>query len=118
MQSQSDRDARIRDRAYRIWDREGRPHGHDNAHWRQAEREIEAEEAGGKKAPARSTRAKKAPVTSDASPPAVSRARAKDTAAAKKPRTRGAAAANADTGPAVGEKPKSASRSRRASTKA
>ena len=67
MQSQSDRDARIRDRAYQIWLSEGRPHGHDEAHWQQAEREIAAEEGGAadaKKTPARSPSAKKAPVTS------------------------------------------------------
>ena len=62
MQSQSDRDAKIRDRAYRIWLSQGRPDGHDTAHWQQAQREIEAEEAGsagGKPAPARPARPKR-----------------------------------------------------------
>jgi hypothetical protein len=91
MQSPSDRDARIRDRAYQIWDREGRPHGHEEAHWQQATREIEAEEtgpAGSKKAPARPPRMQQSPVTIEANPPAVSRAPAKDEATAKKPRAR------------------------------
>jgi hypothetical protein len=71
MQSQSDRDARIRDRAYQIWLSEGRPHGRDEAHWQQAERDIETEEAA-------SAGAERAPVTTEASPPTVSRARTKD----------------------------------------
>jgi hypothetical protein len=41
---QQDRDQLIRERAYRIWEREGRPHGRDAAHWEQAVGEIEAEE--------------------------------------------------------------------------
>jgi hypothetical protein len=97
---QSDRDARIKDRAYQIWLSEGRRHGQHDAHWQQAEREIAAEEApsGGRKAspagPAR-TRAK-LPVTREASPVTVSKARARDEAAAKKPRTRSAAATGSD----------------------
>ncbi len=39
----SDREARIRDRAYEIWVREGRPQGRQDEHWRQAEAEIAAE---------------------------------------------------------------------------
>ena len=27
-------------RAYEIWESQGRPHGHDAAHWRQAEQDI------------------------------------------------------------------------------
>jgi hypothetical protein len=34
---------RIRDRAYAIWEREGRPQGRDREHWEQATREIDAE---------------------------------------------------------------------------
>ena len=30
----------IRERAYRIWEEENRPHGRDFDHWQQAEREI------------------------------------------------------------------------------
>jgi hypothetical protein len=35
---------RIRERAYRIWESEGRPEGRQDAHWEQARRECEAEE--------------------------------------------------------------------------
>ena len=38
-----DRDARVRERAYRIWEEEGAPDGRDQEHWRQAEREIDGE---------------------------------------------------------------------------
>jgi Protein of unknown function (DUF2934) len=31
---------RIQHRAYELWEREGRPHGRDQAHWYQAELEI------------------------------------------------------------------------------
>jgi hypothetical protein len=105
MQSQSERDSRIRDRAYHIWLSEGRRHGSHDAHWRQAEREIEAEEVGGsgtkKTGSARAVTDKaKAPVTSEARPATVSRASA-DAEGAKKPRTRSADAASADaTAPA------------------
>ena len=119
MQSQADRDARIRDRAYQIWLREGRRHGHHEAHWQQAVREIEAEEAsssGTGKAPARSSGSRpKPPVTSEANPPTVSRARAKDEMAAKKPRTATAAAANSGLLSDASDKSKPASRSRRSS---
>lgn len=40
----SDNERRIRERAYDIWVREGRPHGRDAEHWRMAEAEIAAEE--------------------------------------------------------------------------
>jgi hypothetical protein len=35
-----DRDERIRQRAYEIWEREGRPHGRDEEHWRMALDEL------------------------------------------------------------------------------
>lgn len=35
----SARDERVRDRAYRIWEQEGRPEGREREHWQQAERE-------------------------------------------------------------------------------
>jgi hypothetical protein len=38
-----DRDQQIRERAYHIWEREGRPHGRQAAHWAQALSELEAE---------------------------------------------------------------------------
>ncbi len=38
-----DREARIRQRAYEIWQSEGRPEGRDVEHWQRAEAEIMAE---------------------------------------------------------------------------
>jgi DUF2934 family protein len=40
------REQRIRERAYAIWERAGRPHGRDRDHWRQAERELAADADG------------------------------------------------------------------------
>lgn len=31
---------RVRERAYHIWEQEGRPHGRDVEHWRRAEAEL------------------------------------------------------------------------------
>ena len=60
---QSDRHARIKDRAYHIWVAEGRPHGKHDEHWHRAEREVAEEDAkggGGMAAPAQGARAKSA----------------------------------------------------------
>ncbi|ESZ23400.1 DUF2934 domain-containing protein [Mesorhizobium sp. L2C084A000] len=40
-----DRDDRIRERAYQIWEREGRMQGDPERHWHQAEAEIDREAA-------------------------------------------------------------------------
>jgi hypothetical protein len=40
------KDERIRDRAYEIWDREGRQEGRDQEYWLQAERELSASSGG------------------------------------------------------------------------
>jgi hypothetical protein len=42
----TDRDEQLRQRAYRIWESEGRPEGMQSQHWARAEREL-AEEDGG-----------------------------------------------------------------------
>lgn len=47
-----DRTQRVKERAHRIWEEAGRPHGTDAEHWAQAEREIEAEDAAEEPAPA------------------------------------------------------------------
>lgn len=39
-----EREDRIRQRAFEIWEREGRPEGLQKQHWLQAEREIEQEQ--------------------------------------------------------------------------
>ena len=41
-----DREREVRERAYRIWQGEGSPHGRDHDHWYRAEREVDEEEAG------------------------------------------------------------------------
>lgn len=38
------REERVRERAYEIWEQEGRTHGRAAEHWRRAEAEIDAEE--------------------------------------------------------------------------
>jgi len=40
---ESNREKRVRERAYQIWQREGEPQGRADAHWAQAEAEIELE---------------------------------------------------------------------------
>jgi hypothetical protein len=37
---ESELEQRIRERAHRIWEEEGRPHGQQAAHWERARREI------------------------------------------------------------------------------
>lgn len=39
------RQERIRARAYEIWEREGRPEGREDEHWRQAAAEVDAEDS-------------------------------------------------------------------------
>ncbi|GLS32500.1 Protein of unknown function [Mesorhizobium albiziae] len=39
-----DREERVRQRAHEIWEREGRPHGHEKKHWEQASTEVDAEQ--------------------------------------------------------------------------
>ena len=50
---QSDREERIRQRAYVILQSEGHQHGRHDDHWHRAESEIAAEEEGASKAPRR-----------------------------------------------------------------
>jgi len=38
-----DRENRIREKAHQIWEKEGRPHGHDKRHWDEAERELDTD---------------------------------------------------------------------------
>jgi hypothetical protein len=41
----ADRNARIQERAYHLWLKEGRPHGKHEEHWHRAERELIGEES-------------------------------------------------------------------------
>jgi hypothetical protein len=45
-------ETRVRERAYAIWEREGRPEGGAEQHWAQAEEELRAEEGAGAGGPA------------------------------------------------------------------
>jgi len=45
MSGASEKEERVRRRAYRIWEEEGRPNGKDKKHWERARREIEEEDA-------------------------------------------------------------------------
>jgi hypothetical protein len=51
----ADRDARIRERAHALWEREGRQHGQHDRHWAQAVAEIDAEDAQAKHGKAKDT---------------------------------------------------------------
>jgi hypothetical protein len=53
----SDEERRIRERAYDIWLREGRPHGRHAEHWETAKAEIAAEERDRDKAAAEAKKA-------------------------------------------------------------
>jgi hypothetical protein len=82
----SDREERIKERAYAIWLAEGRVHGKHQDHWHRAEREIAAEEAGSEPAggatarrPSRARATKPASAGGSATPkrPAARRSTAK-----------------------------------------
>ena len=47
-----ERERRIRERAHEIWEREGRPDGAQEEHWRRASEEIDAEDQAGSGSPA------------------------------------------------------------------
>jgi len=52
----SERETRIEERAYALWEAEGHPHGRHEEHWHRAAREIAAEETASNAAQARSRR--------------------------------------------------------------
>lgn len=39
----NDRDRKVRDQAYRIWEEQGRPEGRHEDHWREAEKAFEGD---------------------------------------------------------------------------
>ncbi|MBU2956086.1 DUF2934 domain-containing protein [Paracoccus sp. 1_MG-2023] len=43
---ETEREELIKARAHRIWEDAGRPEGHEQAHWQQAEAELASEEGG------------------------------------------------------------------------
>ena len=91
----SNREERIKQRAYELWQTEGHGHGRHEDHWHRAEREIAAEEAGSSKTPRRAARSKQAtPEKSAAVTPVRGRStpaetRAQKSASPKKPAARG-----------------------------
>ena len=42
MPDNSNQEARVRERAHKIWEVSGKPHGRDKEHWGQAEKELSA----------------------------------------------------------------------------
>jgi Protein of unknown function (DUF2934) len=76
----ADRNARIQERAYRLWLEEGQPHGRHDEHWHRAERELIEEErrlqeaSPVKAAPSRA-RSRQEPAAAE--PDGISRSRAK-----------------------------------------
>lgn len=83
------REEQLRQRAYRIWESEGRPDGMDAQHWARAERELAAEEPDAAAAPP--ARPRRKPSMVEKAVGAISRATAKkkaDTAAPKASRTK------------------------------
>lgn len=71
---ESSREERIRQRAYEIWERDGRPHGRDAEHWQQAAAEIDAETAPAGAEAASEQQARPSPNPPEAPAPRRSRA--------------------------------------------
>lgn len=46
MHTGTEREERIRQEAYRIWEQEGRPKGREREHWKEAVRRVESGESG------------------------------------------------------------------------
>jgi hypothetical protein len=78
---------RVEQRAYELWEREGRPEGRHDHHWAEAERQIAAEHAQPAPGAAAAALAKH---SADASPPA---ARSSDAPGQPKPNPPASAAA-------------------------
>jgi hypothetical protein len=76
----SDWQERIRQRAQAIWEREGRPEGRHEDHWREAEKEIAAEDSGPAAARPRATVKKPRKAKAEPRPARTRPARAKESA--------------------------------------
>lgn len=66
----ADRDARIRDHAYRLWEQEGRPHGRELDFWLTAEAQVSDAVAPAAPAKAKAPAKPKAAATPAAAKPA------------------------------------------------
>lgn len=62
MTNPKDLNDRIRERAYELWEREGRPHGRDSEHWKTAEKELGAAPAASPTVTAKAAPAAPAPL--------------------------------------------------------
>ena len=62
----ADKQQRIKQRAYEIWEKSGRPHGAHEVHWLQATSEIEVEDSPGKPKRAKAAATAKAPAAAKA----------------------------------------------------
>jgi hypothetical protein len=76
----SDWQERIRQRAQAIWERAGRPEGRHEDHWREAEKEIAAEDSGPAAARPRATGKKPREAKAEPKPARTRPARAKESA--------------------------------------
>jgi hypothetical protein len=72
----------VRERAYQIWEREGRPHGRDFEHWVRAQVELTVEARSNSNNPKKSA----APTRSRSTAARATPAKASKPAAARKPR--------------------------------
>ncbi|TRB02674.1 MULTISPECIES: DUF2934 domain-containing protein [Rhizobium/Agrobacterium group] len=79
-----DREAAIREKARAIWEKEGRPDGHHERHWSEAEREVSAG-AGAAKTTAKNGVKKSAAAKTSADKTSTDEAPAKKTPAKKAP---------------------------------
>ncbi|WP_165217498.1 DUF2934 domain-containing protein [Affinirhizobium pseudoryzae] len=95
----------IKNRAYALWEEEGRPHGKDAEHWERAAQEYKTVNGGAKKAPA--ARKSKA---ADAKPADAKPAATAETKPAAKPAARAKAAPKAKEAPASEAAPKKRAR--------
>jgi Protein of unknown function (DUF2934) len=66
-----DREEMIRQRAYRIWEEEGRPEGRDRLHWDQAAREVDGDPGEASTGTEETRRKSHSPDAGSASPPSA-----------------------------------------------
>jgi hypothetical protein len=116
LESAGDLQQRIRERAQAIWEREGRPDGRHDEHWRQAENEINAEgdaasvERKGRKTSEKKMQPQKEKATAAAKPAA--RARPKKSAPVADAATAQDIKDKASTTRSAGKFPKAGSKAR------
>lgn len=84
----TDREDRIRQRAYELWEREGAPHGREQDHWHQAMQEIEAEDRSASEPAPKASPRKRAASVAAASEAVQELAAETDAASKRKPAKR------------------------------